>query len=212
MRDVTVVIPTTKGRELTCEQTVAEYKAQGAEVLVVNGASTCGEGWAAGLAQAQGDFVLLGVDDAVPHPGAVQSGVRVADQGIYPSPRIVKANGALESCGSLGIGGCHLSECDTGTPAYMSSLPLASREMWKRIGEVLPIHYYVDDYLGFRARCVGLSCEVVRSYAFTHYEEEHGRHRVVARAMEDRARFIAAAGASVAPGIEMSLPPQMAMP
>lgn len=206
---VTVVIPTIPGREVSCEQTVTEYKRQEVDVLVVSGAQTCGEGWTAGLAKAEGDYVLLGIDDAVPHPGAVLAGVQAAERGIYPSPRMLKADGALESCGSLGNGGCHLGECETGTPAYMSSLPLASREMWERIGAPIPIHYYVDDYLGYRARVAGLSCEVVREYAFTHFEEQHGRHRVIARATEDRARFIAAAGASVAPDVAVRLPEEL---
>ena len=189
---VTVIIPTLTSRREACERTVEAYKEQGAKVLVVTGAPTCGEGWAAGFAKTRAAHVLLGGDDAVPHHGTVEAGVRAADEGIYPSPRIVLVDGELESCGSLG-GGAHFPECDDGTPAYMSSYPIATREMWKRLGKPLPIHYYIDDYFGYRARLAGLRCEVVRDYAFTHYDEQHGRPRVVARAMEDRTRYVEAA-------------------
>lgn len=196
MSDVTVVVPTIPGREVTCRQTVDAYKSQGAEVLIVRGSRTAGEGWAAGLRQAESDYILLGVDDMVPHPGAVEAGLDAAQRGIYPSPRLVLADGSLESCGTLGLGACHLDECPTGTLAYMSSLPFATRVAWERIGEPLPIHYYVDDYLGYMARKAGLHCMTVREYAFTHLDERHGRHHVVARAQEDRARFLAAVSGS----------------
>jgi hypothetical protein len=186
---IAVVIPTLPARSEVCERTVAAFKEQGAEVLLVSGASTCGEGWAAGLRSAEADYILLGCDDAVPHPGAVEAGMRAADDGIYPSPRIVLADGTLESCGTLGGGGCHLPECPDGTLANMSSFPIATAQMWERIGEPPDIHYYVDDYLGYMARCIGLDCQVVRNYAFTHHDEQHGRARVIARAWEDRDRF-----------------------
>lgn len=190
---VTVVIPTLIGREEVYERTLAAYKEQDVKVLVVTGAPTCGAGWAAGFQEALGaDHILLGSDDAVPSPGAVEAGVRAADEGIYPSPRVVLADGNLESCGSLGGGGCHLGECPDGTPAYMSSYPIATRETWEKIGPPIPIHYYVDDYLGYRARHAELRCEVVRDYAFTHYDEQHGRARVIAQAMEDREKFVKA--------------------
>ena len=195
--NVTVVVPTLTGREAICKRTVAAYKDQGAEVLIVKGASSCGEGWAYGFERAKGDVILLGLDDMIPDEGTVEAGEKAAREGIYPSPRIVLKDGSLESCGTLGGGGCHLSECPTGTLAYMSSAPIATREAWEKIGPPIPIHYYVDDYLGYMARRAGLDCQVVREYAFTHYEEEHGRARVVARAMQDRDIFVTAISGAV---------------
>ncbi len=186
---IQVIIPTIKGREATCERCVAVYKDQGAEVLLVKGAQTCGEGWIRGLESAIGDVIMLGLDDFLPHDGAVEAGVEAAERGIYPAPRILKTNGTLESCGTLG-GAQHFGECPTGTMSYMSSVPIATKEAWEEIGEPLPIHYYVDDGLGYRARKAGISCEVVREYAFTHLEERHGTHRVVNRAMADRQRML----------------------
>lgn len=172
-------------------------------MLIVKGAATCGEGWAAGLKQAEADYIVLGADDAIPftpvqeigsdarsYPGAIEAGIEAVDGGIYPAPRILKSDGRLESCGSLGAGGAHLGECPNGSISYMSSYPICTREMWQEIGEIPPIHYYVDDFLGYRARVIGLSCEVVRGYAFTHLEELHGRSRVVARVWEDRVKCL----------------------
>lgn len=187
---VQVVIPTLAGREAICERTVAAYKEQNAEVLLVKGATSCGEGWAHGFKQAKADVILLGLDDMIPDEGTLEAGEKAARDGIYPSPRIVLKDGTLESCGTLGGGGCHLGECPTGTLAYMSSAPIATKEMWAKIGPPIPIHYYVDDYLGYMARRAGLDCRVIREYAFTHHEEQHGRHRVVARVMADRHIFI----------------------
>ncbi len=186
---IQVIIPTIKGREATCERCVAAYKEQGAEILLVKGARTCGEGWAHGLKSAIGDVIMLGLDDFLPHDDALEAGVEAAERGIYPAPRILKGNGELESCGTLG-GAQHFGECPDGTLSYMSSVPIALDEMWKLIGEPLPIHYYVDDALGYQARKASIRCEVVRDYAFTHLEERHGTHRVVNRAMEDRQRML----------------------
>lgn len=188
---VTVIIPTIAGREALCERTVAAYKAQSVDVLLVKGAPTAGEGWIAGARQTDADFVLLGVDDMEPHSGAIAAGTAAAADGIYPSPRLTLADGSLESCGTLG-GGNHLAECPDGTLAYMSSVPIATRESWERIGEPLPIHYYADDHLGYMARRAGLRCEVVREYAFTHHVGTVGRQRMVDRAQQDRATFLEA--------------------
>lgn len=188
---IQVIVPTIVGRERTAERCIAAYKAQGAEVLLVKGAKTAGEGWAAGLRQAEADIVMLGCDDFEPHEGALEAGIAATMDGIFPSPRICKANGTLESCGTLG-GGMHFGECATGTLSNMSSVPMATGEMWELIGEPLPIHYYVDDHLGWRARSVGLRCEVVRDFAFTHLENTVGTQRVIARAMDDRNRMLEA--------------------
>ncbi len=186
---IQVIIPTIKGREATCERCVAAYKDQGAEVLLVKGTRTCGEGWARGLQTAVADVVMLGLDDFLPHDGALEAGIEAVEQGIYPAPRIYKKNGVLESCGTLGQGS-HFGECPDGTLSNHSSVPIATREMWEQIGEPPPIHYYVDDGLGYAARAAGIRCEVVRDYAFTHLEEKHGTHRVVNRAMQDRALML----------------------
>ncbi len=187
---IQVIVPTIKGREATCERCVAAYKEQGAEVLLVKGAGTCGEGWARGLETAIGDVIMLGLDDFFPWDGALEAGVDAAERGIYPAPRVYKGEtDVLESCGTLG-GAQHFGECPDGTLSYMSSVPIATREMWEQIGEPLPIHYYVDDGLGYAARKAGFRCEVVRAYAFQHLEERHGTYRVVNRAMADRQRML----------------------
>jgi len=186
---IQVIVPTIAGREKTCERAVAAYKDQGAEVLLVRGSKTCGEGWAAGLKKATAEVIMLGLDDFLPHEGALEAGAEAAERGIYPSPRIYKADGTLESCGTLGAG-MHFGECPDGTLSNMSSVPIATRGMWWKIGEPPPIHYYADDGLGYAARAAGFECEVVRDYAFTHLGETHGNHRVVNRALADRALML----------------------
>jgi hypothetical protein len=186
---IQVIIPTIAGREETCLRCVEAYKDQGAKVLLVRGAKTCGEGWAAGLEKASGDIVMLGCDDFLPWDGALDAGAEAVERGIFPAPRVYKKDGELESCGTLG-GAMHFGETPDGTPSYMSSVPMATRFDWLRIGEPLPIHYYVDDALGYAARAADIPCEVVRDYRFTHLEERHGTHRVVNRAMMDRAYML----------------------
>ena len=196
---LSLIVPTIDGREYLLEQTIgrlaevtkADFPDDDVELIVVENHPTIGEAWNAGMEDAIGRYVWLGADDALMAPEALAYGADAAGARAWPSPRITNPDGTLHSCGTLG-GGMLMDECETGTRCYASPFPLFLRSEWTNIGPCLPIHYYADDYLGWRATSAGFPVMVIRGYEIQHLEGKVGRAAVTARAMADRRAFLEA--------------------
>lgn len=190
---IAVVIPTIPGREELYERTVAAYKATAeVTIITVRNRPTIGQAWNDGAEVAlttDADYLHLSADDVEPQPGWSEACIGLADTGIYPSPRILNIDGTLHSCGTMG-GGMLLPECDSGMPCASSPFPFMRMGAWNEIGPCPPIHYYADDYLGWRARMCGLDVQVSREFCLLHLEGMTGRAPLVKRAMQDRATFL----------------------
>jgi GT2 family glycosyltransferase len=190
---LSAVIPTIDGREGLLEQTIASLAETAnveVELLVVRNAPTIGEAWNEGVSQATGSHLWLGADDVTFVPGWVDAAVDGRSGGGYPCPRILRPDGSIEACGTMGQGGLIETEVEDGFPCVSSPFPFMWRRDWETIGPALPIHYYCDDYLGFRARVAGLWVHVARDYTLIHHEGTAGRGRMVSRAMQDRQTFL----------------------
>lgn len=192
---IAVVIPTIAGREDLLERTIAAYRGNTwspVKVIVVRDRPTVGEAWNDGAAAAgDADFLHLSADDVLPAPRWDEAAIGCAAAGVYPSPRIVNVDGSLHSCGTLGAG-MLLPDCADMTPCGSSPFPFLAAGDWRRVGPALPVHYFADDHLAWRARCAGLLPMVCRGYQLTHLEGTIGRRRLVDRAAADRAEFLAA--------------------
>lgn len=195
MSTVSVVVPTIPGREDLLERTRSALKAtsgaHGVQIIVVRNRPTLGQGWNDGAAAADGEFLMLAADDIEPAEGWIDAAIAATWDDVWPSPRILNVDGSLHSCGTMG-GGMLMPECSSGTPCGASPFPFMARDVWAEVGPALEVSYYGDDYLSWRARCVGLRVEVVRGYCLTHLEGTVGRSRSVARSAADRATFLAA--------------------
>lgn len=197
---VSIILPTIAGREdlLAVTREAYEQTVQGeAEIIVVRERPTIGEAWNAGAAEAEGEFLLLGADDLVPFPGAVEAAIDAASEmgdsasgGIYPVPWITRPDGSTEARGSMGGGMLLGSEAPEGTVCNSSPIPFFARSAWKAAGPSIHAHYYADDYLGWRARVVGLDVRLVGAYHFQHLEGTVGRPAVQARAVADRNLYL----------------------
>jgi GT2 family glycosyltransferase len=195
---VSVVIPTIAGREALLEQTRKAYEANtsvAVQFIVVRNRPTCGDAWNAGAAVADSDYLHLSADDVLPHEGWFDAAKEAADGGCYPAPRIVRPDGSLEACGSMG-GGMLLPECPDKTPCRVSSFPFMRTRDWEHIGPSLPIGYYADDFLSYRAHRHGFEVVVKRDYCLTHLEGLVGRQTLVDRAMQDCNTYLEAVCAS----------------
>lgn len=193
---VSAVIPTIKGREALLEQTVQSLAATAngtpVELIVVQDSPTIGEAWNEGVENSTGTHLWLGADDVTFAPGWLEAVDDARERGIYPVPRIIRPDGSVQACGTLGQGGVIEAEVEDGFPCGASQFPVMHRAYWDAIGPALSTHYYSDDYLGFRAKVAGLRVELVRGYTLTHHEGTVGRGRMVARAMQDRNAFLKA--------------------
>lgn len=191
---VSLIIPTIGGREQLLEQTIKSLAetADGyeTELIVVRNSPTVGEGWNQGVEASTGTHFWLGADDVTMLPGWLEAASDFAAEGGYPCPRILRPDGSIEACGTIGQSGCIESEVEDGFPCNSSSFPFVSREVWEEVGPSLPIHYHADDYLGFKARVAGLDVRLKRGYSLIHHEGKVGRAAKVAEHWQARDIFL----------------------
>lgn len=195
---LSLVVPTIAGREELLSQTrealrevIREDFGSGADVeLITPEDYPCiGEAWNAGAAQAVGRYLWLGADDVILATGSLSAAIEAVDRGIYPSPRILTADGAIHSCGTMGQGAL-MGECATDTACVSSPFPMIERDMWARIGPCIPTHYYADDYLAWSATNNGLVVRVIREYEMTHLDGTVGIRAMHYRARDDMELWI----------------------
>lgn len=163
---ISVIIPTVAGREehlIRCidayNATLAEYDY---ELIVIKDQDTCGLAWNMGAEKASGDYLHMTADDLEPKPGWPFRALEVVDGGALPAPRILGADGKLESCGDG-------QENPEGSLTDFTRIPLMSRAQWELIGPSLDCHYYTDNWISWMGRVHGIPTVVVRSYLFQHH-------------------------------------------
>jgi len=190
---ISIVIPTITGREHLLEKTIEairENTDSDCEVIEAKDRPTCGQGWNAGIEMAEGEFVCLLADDLLPFPGWDEAAIQAVEDGVWPSPWIQRPDGSTEARGSMGAGQLLGESTPDETVCNSSPIPFFRRADWEKIGPCLPIHYYGDDFLAWRARSAGLQIELRGSYRFTHLEGTLGRGEVQQRAMADRLIYL----------------------
>lgn len=193
---VSAILPTIDGREELLDQTIESLSetANGfdVELLVVKNCPTIGEAWNKGAEQATGTHLWLAADDVTMQPGWLEAAVEFANEGGYPCPRIIRPDGSIEACGTVGQSGCILSEVEDGFLCACSQFPFVLRETWEEIGPCIPVAYFADDYLGYRARKAGLEVRLVRAYTLIHHEGIVGRREHVQKHWRYREMFLEA--------------------
>jgi hypothetical protein len=176
---ISVVLPTIDGREDHLARSRAAYEATlrgvtDVEILVIRNQPACGIAWQLGAERATQPYLHFTADDLVPHEGWWQAAVATADRGDVPAPLVRGPDGGVEELGPETLG--------------CTRIPFCSREQWQRIGPMVPLHYYTDNWFSFRALRAGLRIADVPAYAFTHNWAQAGR--LDARMAQDRAAFI----------------------
>jgi hypothetical protein len=168
---ISVVVPTIAGREHWLERCLAAYRRHGGEleIIVVRDAPACGVAWQEGAEQARGEYVHFSADDLEPFAGWWQAAVATVDAGFVPAPRILNADGTLQSCGEWAV------LQDDGAQTDMTRIPFLSRAQWDLVAPMIPLHYYTDNWVSHRARSHGVETRVVHAYAFVHHFAPEGR-------------------------------------
>jgi hypothetical protein len=189
---ITVVIPTVTGREADlarCLDAYHERSVHDIEVVTFLDLPTCAEGWNAGAAQADGDYLHFSADDLEPHEGWDAAAIGAVELGVLPAPRIVNPAGKLDYCGE------HGTELPDWAPVQMSVIPFMPMSLWAQIGPVPPIHYFSDNYVSWRAAKAGWPTVVRRGFEFTHHWAQPRRGAGMTyeqRMAHDKAAFFAA--------------------
>ena len=193
---ISVIVPTVPGREKHLEACLAAYDRYTTdfEVHVIVGRPTCGEAWLAGADKAVGDYIHFSADDLEPFDGWWRAAVHVADTGFLPAPRILKADGTLETCGgSDGFG-----ELPTGRQTDFTRIPFMARHQWNLIrplveGFLVGAHYFTDNAVSWAGMQAGFPTVVHRGYSFTHHWAQAGRGAGMSeddRMRHDHAAFV----------------------
>lgn len=169
---ISIIIPTIPGREVHFERCITAYQQRTVsefEILVEHGHPAVGPAWNAGAARARGDLLHFTADDLEPHEGWDVAADEAVQRGLLPAPRVVNAAGRLDSCGLHGV------EMEDWARVPMSVVPFLPAALFEQIGPVLPIHYFTDNWISWRAARAGWDTRVRRGFAFTHHWAQHGR-------------------------------------
>lgn len=197
---ISIVIPTIAGREAHFERCLAAYEDRSAssiQIIVERDHPAVGPAWNAGAARATGEYLHLTADDLEPHEGWDVAAIAAVEAGYLPAPRVTNQLGRLDSCGLHGV------EMENGAHVPMSVVPFLPMTLWGEVGPVLPIHYFTDNWISWRAARAGWSTRVRRDFAFTHHWAEHGRGAGMTyeqRMAHDQAVYLAAVEKEGVPG------------
>ncbi len=183
---ISVVIPTVPGRERYLGQAVAAYAAQAPgnyrlDLIVERGHNSVGAAWQAGADKAAGEYLHLTNDDCEPHPGWHTAALEAVERGFLPAPQVFGPLGQPQSLPQWGVTG------DDWTPVSMATIPFCSRAQWEKIGPLCLVHYYADDFFGYRGARAGWATVLRSGYAFTHKWAQE--HRGAGMSEGDRMRF-----------------------
>jgi hypothetical protein len=179
---INVVIPTIKGRESYYRQCVESYERNTADdinILTVIGEKSCGEAWQKGselIADIQENYLHFAADDLTAHPDWDVHARECADEGMLPAPYIY--NGTTNELEQMGVM----------PDGFFTRIPFCTVAQWKKIGPMIPIHYYTDNYFSWRGANAGFETVEVPSYRFSHHWAQAGRYATQKMA-EDHAAY-----------------------
>ena len=192
MTTIGIVLPTLPERWEVFDRTYAAFEASCPggwvfDIVVPDPQPTVGLAWRAGVAELledfDGDYLLLGSDDATPRPGWAEVMVPTIDAGFVPAPRLERPDGSVEACGSMGFG-VLLPEAADCTPVRSTGIIGMARSWWTDVGPVGEGHYAVDDLWCWQAAQKGHSVLYRSGMVFTHYNDTTAARHVREQAQE----------------------------
>lgn len=191
-----VVVPTVDERKASLTRTLDAYRQRAEEerfdirFAVVRNRSHIGTAWTEGadaLVRELGEdgILHLSADDVTPEEGALTAAASAAQfESIYPSPLIWNPDGTVHTAGTLGHGWRMQHNTETRFECAASPFPIMQAKLWREIGPVPNVHYYADDYLGWRARWAGVVPTFVPEYALVHDEPDVAKRHVQREAQQ----------------------------
>jgi len=163
---ISIIIPTVDGREAHYERCVNAYENRTEdefEIITIRNRTTCGIAWQDGAELAKGLYIHFTADDLEPCLEWDTPAREVADAGYLPAPTIFTRDTGIEE--RIGI-----------TPdGFFTRIPFCTREQWEKIGPMIPIHYFTDNYFSWRGQQAGIETVLAPTYAFKHHWAEPRR-------------------------------------
>lgn len=196
---LTIVIPTTPGREEFLDRAVRGYRERTVgenRVIVVEDSPTCGIGWQTGAERAveEGtDLIHLAADDVVPDwnwnvplAEAVAAGAIPCNSTVIPIKEGLDPETYMPIAGapfareqffervpssSAEVADWHEVQNDSEYPAG----PFCSVAQWEAIGPMIPTTYGTDKWFGLRAKRAGFRVVARHNARIYHYVAPAGR-------------------------------------
>lgn len=165
---ISIVVPTIAGREDHYERCVSAYENRTEdefEIITVKDQPTCGIAWQMGSEKAKGLYLHFTADDLEPALAWDIPARAKADADVLPAPRIWNGfSGKMEIVGP------------TTPTGFFSRIPFCTMAQWQKIGPMIPLHYYTDNWFSWRAGNAGLPTKETPGYDFKHHWASQGRY------------------------------------
>lgn len=181
-RDISIVIPTVKGREDWLRKSIRTYTREtpDAEIIVITDYPSCGEAWIEGAAKSTREYVHFTADDIVPAENWWVDATRMLSRGIVPVCNVYSWQNRPEwSEAPMGEMGSY----------HNVMVPFLSRTMLNLKNWMLPIHYGSDMWATYMAARY-YKVEECPTYKVWHWLAPEGR--VPQREFRDKACLIRA--------------------
>ena len=163
---ISIIVPTVDGREDHYERCVSAYENRTEdefEIITIRNRATCGLAWQEGAEQAQGLYIHFTADDLEPALAWDIGAREIADAGKLPAPTIFTRDTGIEE--RIGVQ----------PDGFFTRIPFCTREQWEKIGPMIPIHYYTDNYFSWRGILAGYPTVLAPGYAFKHHWADPAR-------------------------------------
>lgn len=168
---IDIMIPTVDGREDHLERCLRTYRARTSwpigQIVVVRNRDCVGAGWNDAAASVpvgeRAQYVHFTNDDIEPESGWDQVAVSTALSRSIPAPALLEADGRFHPYHAVTERTADWTEVVTSTIHFMPW------SLWDEVGPCLPVHYYSDDYLSWRARRLGWPSVYRSGYRFRHH-------------------------------------------
>jgi len=154
MTRLAVVVPTVTGREDHYDRCVASYYEHNAghEVVVFTAKDhpTLGLAWQAGVESVpldEFDYLHLTCDDIACEEGWLEPCIEAVEAGMLPAPYTMHEDGTYATFGHPPEGG--LEDWKT---THTTVSPFCKAEWWEKLGPMIPLHYYTDDWFSHQGR------------------------------------------------------------
>lgn len=126
--------------------------------MIVKDQGTYGTAANIGAHEAVGEYIHFSADDIEPLPGWYYAGKKVVQEGKIPAPQMVDYDGVL-----------HRGHEAEGIEVEYGVCPLLHIAQWELIGPTIPIHYYSDNWIGYKAYKFGWPVVITHAYQFIHH-------------------------------------------
>ena len=177
MSRIAIVIPTITGREYyydICKNSyLSNTEGHDVDLFTSMDFPTLGISWQEGVDQVDlddFDYLHLTCDDAEVFDGWADAAIECVEEGFVPAPMAHDIEGNVISYGHPPDGMMY-----DWKPTQTTVSPFCKSSWWEKIGPMIPLHYWTDDWFSYKARINGWETRCRTGYKTRHHHAMIGR-------------------------------------